>query len=133
MARPLNERGRRQADALVDQLAGFAVTRFVSSPTVRCVDTLAPAAAARKLVVEEESDLAEGRGPAAAGLVRSLVDDDGHVVLCSHGDVIADVLASLDKEGARLGSEDRCQKGSTWVLGRDDKGRLQGRYLPPPT
>lgn len=131
-ARPLNERGRRQADALVDQLAPFAVSRFVSSPTVRCVDTVGPAAAVRGLDVEEEEDLAEGKGTAAAILVRSLVDKRGDVVLCSHGDVIGEVLTALDKDGARLESEDRCQKGSIWVLGRDEKGRLQGRYLPPP-
>lgn len=131
-ARPLNERGRRQADALVDHLAPFAVTRVASSPTVRCVDTVAPAAAARGLEVVEEGDLEEGNGTAAARLVRSLLDEPGDVVLCTHGDVVGDVLTELDKEGARLGSEDRCQKGSTWVLGRDGKGRVEGRYLPPP-
>lgn len=131
-ARPLNERGRRQADALVEQLAPFAITRFLSSPTVRCVDTVAPAAAVRGLEVAEAEELAEGDGPLAVALVRSLLDEEGDVVLCTHGDVIGEVLTALEKEGARLGGEDRCQKGSTWVLGRDEKRRLQGRYLPPP-
>lgn len=131
-ARPLTERGRRQADALVGQLAPFAVVRVVSSPAVRCVDTVAPAATARGLKVAEVEELAEGNGLAASGMVEALVDARGDVVLCTHGDVIGEVLKALEKNGARLGSEDRCQKGSTWVIGRDEKGRVGGRYIPPP-
>ena len=131
-ARPLNERGRRQADAMVEQLTPFAIVRVASSPTVRCVDTVAPLATAGGLKVAEAEELAEGNGAAATALVQSLVDEQGNVVLCTHGDVIGEVLGALDKIGARLGNDDRCQKGSTWVIGRDEKGRLEGRYIPPP-
>ena len=131
-ARPLNERGRRQADAMVEKLSPFTIVRVVSSPTVRCVDTVGPVAAAGGLEVAEVEELAEGNGAAATAVVQSLVDEEGDVVLCTHGDVIGEVLQALDKDGARLGSEDRCQKGSTWVIGRDGKGRLEGRYIPPP-
>lgn len=130
-ARPLNERGRRQADGLVEVLSGFPVTRFVSSPTVRCVDTLAPAAAALGLAVGESEALAEGGGEQAAALVHSLLGHPGHTVLCTHGDVIAGLLAHLDGNGAQLG-DDRSQKGSVWVLERDARSRIVGRYLTPP-
>lgn len=131
-ARPLNERGRRQADALVDTLADFQCTRIISSPTVRCVDTVAPLAAARHLAVEEAKPLAEGGGKEAGDLVRDLLEEGGGgVVLCTHGDVIEDVLARVTEEGGRL-DDDRCQKGSVWILERDGKGRDRGRYLPPP-
>jgi len=116
----------------VEQLVPFAVTRFLSSPAVRCMDTVAPAAAAGGMKVDQESDLAEGRGSAALTLVRSLLEGTEDVVLCTHGDVIGDVLDELDRTGARLGSADRCQKGSAWVLERNGDGLIQGRYVPPP-
>ncbi len=131
-ARPLSDRGRRQAEALVDQLSRFTVSRAVSSPTVRCLDTLAPLATQRGLDVEEVEDLAEGKGRPATDLVLSMAGEAGHVVVCTHGDVIAEVLNALEAEGADLGDDYRCQKGSTWLLDRLPSGRLQGRYLPPP-
>ncbi len=54
-------------------------------------------------------------------------------VLCSHGDVIPAVLASLAASGVDLGNDPRCPKGCTWVLeapGGVDITRV--RYLPPP-
>ena len=130
--RPLTDRGRRQAAGLVEHLAPYGPVVVRSSPSVRCIDTVAPLAAAAGLDVEPADDLAEGNGRAAAGLVRSLVHAPGAVVLCTHGDVIPDVLVALDKDGARLGDEGRCAKGSTWVLDLDGHGRVRGRYLPPP-
>jgi len=130
--RPLTQRGRRQAAALVGQVAAFLPTRVLSSPSVRCVDTVAPLAAARGVVVECDTDLAEGNGDRAVALVRVLADSDGDNVVCTHGDVVADVLAALGREGARL-DDNRCQKGSTWLVERDKKGRIRGRYLPPPS
>ncbi|MEO7837162.1 MAG: phosphoglycerate mutase family protein [Acidimicrobiales bacterium] len=130
--RPLTQRGRRQAMALVGQVAAFVPTRVLSSPSVRCVDTVAPVAAGRGLVVECDTDLTEGNGGLAVALVRLLVDGDGDNVVCTHGDVLADVLAALGRQGARL-ENNRCQKGSTWLVGRDNKGLIRGRYLPPPS
>ncbi len=130
--RPLSDRGRRQAEALVSDLRRLIVSRALSSPTVRCLQTLAPLAAQRGLDLEQVDDLAEGNGRPATDLVLSLMGEPHHVVLCTHGDVIAEVLNALEKEGADLGTEDRCQKGSIWLLDRQANGRLQGGYLPPP-
>ncbi|MBW3615619.1 MAG: histidine phosphatase family protein [Actinobacteria bacterium] len=130
--RPLADRGRRQAEAVVSQLRGMTVRRALSSPTVRCLETLAPLAEQQGLDVEQVDDLAEGNGRLATDLVLSLVDQGDYVVLCTHGDVIGEVLNALEKDGAHLGTDDRCQKGSTWVLDRQAGGRLRGRYLPPP-
>ena len=43
--RPLDPAGRERADALVPLLAAYGVRRLVSSPSVRCADTIAPYAA----------------------------------------------------------------------------------------
>lgn len=132
-ARPLNERGRRQAEGLVTQAAPFEIGRVLSSPSVRCADTVQPLAAARGLPVELLDDLAEGRGGRAVDLLRSLIGEDGVLVLCTHGDVIDHVLVALEEDGARFDDETRCQKGSTWVLEQGPESRVRGRYLPPPT
>ena len=40
--RPLDERGWRQAEALVHSLAGYDIERVLSSSLVRCVHTMQP-------------------------------------------------------------------------------------------
>jgi phosphohistidine phosphatase SixA len=109
--RPLDIHGEAQARALVDQLADFAVDRVLSSPYVRCSQTVAPLAAARGLAVEPADDLAEGAGPAAQALVHRLLTGPDHTVLCTHGDVVEDVLDALGVE-----RDDVTDKGATWVL-----------------
>ncbi|HET7489886.1 MAG TPA: phosphoglycerate mutase family protein [Acidimicrobiales bacterium] len=125
--RPLDDRGRRQAAGLVATLRPFEVVRVLSSPAVRCVDTVAPTAAAAGVTVEQDEDLLEGNGSGAIGLVRSLfaATPSGSVVVCSHGDVIPEVLDNLGVPW------ERCQKASTWVLDREGT-RVRGRYLRPP-
>lgn len=139
--RPLDDRGRRQAAALAKVLAPFDVVRACASPAVRCVATVEPVAASRGLGVERDDVLFEGNGAQALALVRMLLAppsvsaglDGPTVVLCSHGDVIPEVLGDLEREGAALGDDRRCQKGSTWVLTVGPDGAVVGRYLPPAT
>ncbi|HSH59858.1 MAG TPA: NUDIX hydrolase [Acidimicrobiales bacterium] len=124
--RPLDDRGRRQAEALVDELCRFAVTRVLSSPYVRCVQSVEPLARARGLVVEETERLAEGRAEETLALIDEL--HGSTPVLCTHGDVVPVVLdALLPGQGHRTS-----KKGSTWALEVAGSGALAGRYLPPP-
>ena len=129
--RELSERGRRQSDALVEVLVEFKPQRILSSPYLRCVDTVAPLASALGLAVEPADVLAEGSGKAAYRLVRDLVEQD--VVLCSHGDVIPGVLENLSTgERVDIGKTPRCEKASIWVL-QGRKGHFaKAAYLKPP-
>lgn len=120
-ARPLTKHGRAQADALVSQLGGFPIDRVLSSTAVRCVDTVIPLAYARGCEVEREPALAEGSGLDAARLVARLLEQGVAVALCTHGDVVPEVMDALDAEC------DRCAKGSTWVLERG-----VATYIPAP-
>ncbi|MEO6121376.1 MAG: histidine phosphatase family protein, partial [Acidimicrobiales bacterium] len=101
--RPLGERGRRQAEALVDQLGDFEMRRVLSSPALRCRQTVTPLAEARGLQVEIVDDLDEGTGLRGVSLVRELGDGGvgggGVVVLCSHGDLIPTVVESVGGPG----------------------------------
>lgn len=139
-SRTLDDRGRRQAAGLAEALAGFDVVQVLSSPSVRCVETVEPVAAGRGLPVIRDDDLSEGHSRQAVTLARSLLapgastagGDGPAVVLCSHGDVIPDVLGVLARDGASLGGDQPCRKGSTWVLWREPAGGVAGRYVPPP-
>lgn len=63
-SRQLSSVGREQADNLVEQLAGFSPARILSSPYLRCRQSVEPLAAARGLPVEDEEALAEGHAAA---------------------------------------------------------------------
>ena len=95
--RPLDARGLRQSADLVELLRPFAVRRIVSSPYVRCVQTVEPLAAALGLQVEQDDRLEEGAGAASAALLR----EDG-VVCCTHGDIVEALLGRGLKKGAAL-------------------------------
>jgi 8-oxo-(d)GTP phosphatase len=120
--RPVSPKGEVQAKALVDQLADFEIERVLSSPYLRCTQTVAPLAAARGLAVEPCDDLAEGEGPAGLALVRRLLAEPNHTVLCTHGDVVEEVL-----DGLGVDRDDFTRKGATWVLEPDG-----ARHLDPP-
>ncbi|MGI8807395.1 MAG: SixA phosphatase family protein [Acidimicrobiales bacterium] len=120
--RPLTARGESQAEDLATALAGFDVTRVLSSPYLRCSQTAAPLAAARALAVEPCDDLAEGQGRAGLALVRNLLAGGSHVVLCTHGDVVEAVL-----DGLGVRRHDETGKGATWVL-----NQAGAQCLPPP-
>jgi phosphohistidine phosphatase SixA len=130
-SRPLSHRGDRQAKGLADLLAEGGITRLVASPSTRCVQTLEPLGERLGLRVEPDDRLAEGTGARGAlDLAEELSATAG--VLCSHGDVIPDLLEALVHKGVKLRDELRWQKASTWVLSRDGDRVTKGRYLPPP-
>jgi 8-oxo-(d)GTP phosphatase len=118
--RPLDKRGRAQADGLLDALAPYGVRRILTSPYVRCRQTVEPLSRALGLPIEDVSELVEGStAEDVLRLVKSL--DAETVVLCTHGDVVHELLGEESK------------KGSTWVLEVSPDGVLARReYLPPP-
>lgn len=128
--RPLSDRGESQAEALVAQLEPFRISRILSSPFQRCMQTVEPLGRARALPVEEAPELAEGMHLAAVGLADAAAEPGA--VLCSHGDVLPALLAALSDGGLGIGKEPPLAKGSTWVL-ESERGRFtRAHYLPPP-
>jgi 8-oxo-dGTP diphosphatase len=88
--RPLDDRGLRQAERLVEQLGRREFRRIVSSPSVRCVETVVPLAHARGLAVEHAEALGEGAdAEAALALFRSA---GMPLVACVHGDLAEALL-----------------------------------------
>ena len=58
--RPLDAKGRKQAEGLVELLDDYPTERLLSSQSLRCTQTFEPLAAARGLEIEEAAELAEG-------------------------------------------------------------------------
>lgn len=111
--RPLDHVGGRQAAALVDVLAEFPLDRVVSSPYVRCVQTVEPLAQVRGLPVEHDERLGAERLRDVPQVLQELQGEN--VAVCTHGD-----LPWLDDRSF--------EKGSTWELDADGE---PARYLPP--
>ncbi len=113
--RPLSKRGVAQAVALVPVLSGYRPQRILSSPYVRCSETVRPTAESLSLSVESLDGLAEGHEADTVRLVRRMVGDPA--VLCTHGDCAIAVLEWLVAAGGARPGQPRLQKGDVWVIG----------------
>jgi 8-oxo-dGTP diphosphatase len=127
--RPLSKAGRAQAAALRKTFAQAGVTRVLSSPYVRCRQTVEPFAERAGIEVEITDELAEGASlESSLGLVDKVAGDD--VALCTHGDVIANLLMHYSHLGVDLG-DDRLEKASVWSFEVVDGQVRSASYLPP--
>jgi 8-oxo-dGTP diphosphatase len=134
LERELSDKGRRQAAALVDQLADAHIVAVHSSRAVRCVASVQPLADDCGLPVQEAPPLLEGSTPAQAlGWLEALeAGPDDTVVACSHGDVIGGVLERLADRGTPLDGELQWPKAGTWELTVEDGLVVRGRRIAPP-
>jgi broad specificity phosphatase PhoE len=117
--RPLDGKGNRQAMALIDQLEPYGIERVVSSPYLRCLQSVLPLAVAVGTELAIDERLGEGGSASEVeALLRELAG--GPVALCTHGDVVL----------ALVGDGREARKGSTWLLDADTLEPLE--YLAPP-
>ncbi len=118
--RPLDKKGRAQAEALVAQLATFGPTDVYSADRVRCHQTVEPLAEELGVTINNEPTLTEeayADNP-KRGRRRALQIAESHrtPVICTQGKVIPDLIAWwCEREGVRP-DKSRNRKGSTWVL-----------------
>lgn len=153
-SRPLDELGRRQALALPDHLDSALAARgrprlresaadhalvLVSSPLLRCVDTLVPLGNRTGIPVVADERLAEmppstrsrdgwpdaaelgARARAGLGDAAARTPAGGTLVVCAHGEVLPALVAvlvgsgELDPTDVDLTAK-AMPKGATWVL-----------------
>ncbi len=128
--RPLSAEGHGEAMGLVERLDGVPIARVISSPALRCRQTVEPLAARLGLTVEIEPRLGEG---SSMGEAMALIGSLGNrpVVLCSHGDLIPGLVQKLAPGALELEGK-RVPKGSTWVFQGTYGETLRVAYLPPP-
>jgi phosphohistidine phosphatase SixA/8-oxo-dGTP pyrophosphatase MutT (NUDIX family) len=131
LSRPLSKTGSRQAKALVRVLSSRAIERILSSPAIRCVETVRPLADQRGLPIEPRDELFEAAP--LSGLL-GLLDElrSTSSVLCGHGDLIPAVVEHLEAQGAVVGSDRGWKKASVWVLEREAGLIVRATYVPPP-
>ena len=149
--RPLTKSGAVQAKTLAAALAGLSITRIITSPYARCVQTVEPLAERLGLPIEIDDVLGEAPGVPvldggdswvasawlggrALGLVDQIVLDDpgAHVVLCSHGDVVPSLMAALaGRDGLAL-SDVHLKKGARFHLTFKGPKCIAAEAVPPP-
>ena len=130
--RALSRTGRQQAAAIAEHLGDRHITAIVASPAARCVETVAPLAEKLGLIVATSGYLYEG---SEAEVVLGVIErsrNGGDLVVCSHGDVIPELIRTLTLEGLRVHGHRVCAKGSVWELTTNGDERWhEARYHPP--
>jgi phosphohistidine phosphatase SixA len=113
--RPLDKKGRKQAEQLVALVKDYEISRILSSPFDRCVQTVEPLARARGLEIEVREELGEQHQfDEGVAVVRSLLGSD--VAVCGHAG-LSDALVGESQRKAEI-----------FVL--DDHARLVERFRP---
>lgn len=125
--RPLDKKGRAQAEALVAQLATFGPTDVYSADRLRCQQTVEPLAEELGVSISDEPALTEeayaDNPKRARRRVLQIAKLHRTPVICTQGKVIPDLIAWwCERDGVRP-DKSRNRKGSTWVLSLAD-GRL---------
>jgi broad specificity phosphatase PhoE len=119
--RPLTDKGWKQAAKIAKRLGDAGVSEIWSSPFTRCVESVEPLAERCDLSIGRTDALAEGSVLVdTVDLAEKLAATDTTAVLCSHGDVIPDLLGALARRGTYLDPKGACPKGSIWVLQVED-------------
>jgi len=130
--RPLSNKGQRQAAAVADELAEAGVARLLSSPATRCEQTLDPLARRLDIKITPDLRLAEGsRGNDALMLLDELAGKGATAAVCSHGDVIPELLGLLRLDGVTFHDDFTWPKGSVWAVSGTGKRWTDARLILP--
>jgi broad specificity phosphatase PhoE len=116
--RPLDWKGRRQAEGLTELLDRFEIARIGSGTYSRCKQTVEPLSNQRGLPIEERGGLDEDSSvEETLAVLREFGDA---AVVCTQGDVLENLFGEAG------------QKGSTRVVELRDGKPVVLEYLAPP-
>lgn len=125
--RSLTAPGLAQAQTVAGLFEFVRVGEVLSSPSVRCIETVEPLAARHGRQVVRADALAEGA--AIEPLLRLLDHLPAHSVVCTHGDMLHGLIDAIAAAPHR---EYGCfDKGAVWVLTRADGGLSVVDVIPP--
>jgi broad specificity phosphatase PhoE len=149
--RPLTKSGAVEAKTLAASLAALPITRIITSPFTRCVQTVEPLAERLGMQIEFADVLGEAPGVPvldggdtwvasawlggrALGLLDQILVEEsgGHVVLCSHGDVIPSLMAALAGRDGLAISDVHLKKGARFRLTFKGPKCIAAEAVPPP-
>ena len=118
--RPLDKRGRAQAESLVGQLLAFGTDTLYAADRTRCHQTIEPLAEELGVTISNEPLLTEEAyaddRKAARRRILEIAAAEGTPVICTQGKVIPDLIEWwCARDGVRP-DKSRNRKGSTWVM-----------------
>jgi broad specificity phosphatase PhoE len=118
--RPLTDHGARQAKAVGARLARYRPAEIISSPSLRCRQTVEPLAARTQTTVQDSDRMGIDAGARALELIHELVTTRppaSTVVVCTHREVLVEILPALAGEfGVAIDHRPPGAKGSYWTL-----------------
>jgi 8-oxo-dGTP pyrophosphatase MutT (NUDIX family) len=132
--RPLEARGRVEADELTGLLSAFGPLQVITSATARCVSTVLPYALRTGARLTTEPALTMNADipdlAVAHKVMLDLVADRTPAVICTHGEIVADLITTLCREFGEKAPEDpTLRKSSFWVVHlSDDKIAAMERH-----
>jgi 8-oxo-(d)GTP phosphatase len=130
--RPMSKTGRKQARRLAEALRGVAFTRLVSSPFLRCIQTLEPFADTCGLDITLARELSEAEPAAGAEAWVLAAAAESPAALCTHGDLVHGLIDDLIERGVyREGETMGYAKGSAWRLDVLDGRITRIAYIAP--
>jgi 8-oxo-dGTP pyrophosphatase MutT (NUDIX family) len=135
--RPLDKKGRGQAESLVGPLLAFGVTELYAAPRARCHQTLEPLAEELGVTIEDvptltEEAYADDRHAGRRSIRKILEATDGTPAICTQGKVIPDFIEWwCARDGVRP-AKSRNRKGSTWVLSLFDGKLIAADHIASP-
>ena len=133
--RPLDATGFAQALWLVGVLIPISPRRIISSPYLRCRQTVEPLAKSLSIDVELSSDLVPEAQLKSYELIREMASAPAEVVavLCTHGETMRDALRLL-ATNASIELEEKVPgvKGCAWTLDFLDGSLSSANCVTPP-
>lgn len=127
--RPLDQAGLARAEVVAGILHAYGILEILTSPSRRCLQTVAPYAAAAGIdaqtrrALSEEGFARKGKRPVERA-IRTLVEFGSPVAVCSHGPVLPTILGVLGEYAARRPDRVRAN-GSDPAGGPDQFGGPQ--------
>lgn len=129
-SRPLSDKGWEQAQAIAEKLVGLKPSALISSPAVRCMQTLEPLSKATKIEIFADKRLFEHGD--VAKMLELLEDAKDLTVISSHGDMIPEAIKLLQQRGMQIGSKPDWRKASVWIVERNKHGFKSAVAIAPP-
>lgn len=134
--RPLDAKGRAQAESLVPQLMAFGASSVYAADRERCRQTVELLAEKVGVPISMEESLTEeayAADPAAARRrMLAIAELGGTPVICSQGRVIPFLIDWWCKRDGVKPDKSRNRKGSTWVLTLAGGTLVAADHMPSP-
>ena len=134
--RPLDKKGRAQAESLVPQLLAFGGDSIYAAEKLRCVQTVEPTARRLDVPIAVEATLTADSyaddPKRAHKRVLAIAAQGGTPVICTQGEVIPSLIDWWCKRDSVKPDKSRNRKGSTWVLSLAQGRLIAADHLPSP-